>query len=283
MKYNNTIGQFDKYETFIIRTSYASGMNEWYYLGAAIAVFLVGLTLGVLLLRRSLREQRDYEDRLRSLAAPASAPAEGPAPPVPIVSQAPAQVAPGAPVAPVPPAAPVGGGVTEAEAKAKVESTKTLIEQFKSEGVDVSQADKLLQLATSTLYSGDYERAAKYAAKATKVATESKEKVPGAAPAAAAAPAVVAGAPTQPVAPAAPAAAPAAPTASESEDAQQKEVVALIGAVQAKLANVTGESVEKSEVENLLRLATSFVRSKSFPKALRYAKQAEEKAATLVK
>jgi len=170
----------------------------------------------------------------------------------------------------------VGATVTEAEAKAKVESAKTLIEHFKGEGVDVSQADKLLQLATSTLYSGDYERAVKYATKATNTANESKQKATGAAPAAA--PPAPASAPAPPVAPAAP---PAAPAAAESDEAQQKEVVALIGAVQAKLANVTGESVEKGEVENLLRLATSFVRSKSFPKALRYAKQAEEKANAL--
>ena len=41
--------------------------------------------------------------------------------------------------------------------------------------------------------------------------------------------------------------------------------------------------MEKSEVENLLRLATSFVRSKSYAKAMRYAKQAEEKANALAK
>jgi tetratricopeptide (TPR) repeat protein len=128
---------------------------------------------------------------------------------------------------------------------------------MKSEGVDISQADKLLQLASSTLYSGDYERAIKYATKAAKVAKDQKGKGTEA--------------------PAAPAA------AAEGEDPQQKEVVSLISAVQGKLGKVKEESVEKSEVENLLRLATSFVRSKSYAKALRYAKQAEEKAAAISK
>ena len=64
---------------------------------------------------------------------------------------------------------------------------------------------------------------------------------------------------------------------------EEKEVVSLISAVQGKIANVKEDSVEKSEVENLLRLATSFVRSKSYAKAQRYAKQAEEKANALAK
>jgi len=249
--------------------SYADNMYEWIYLGLALLVFLIGLGIGVQLLRRSIREQEDYERRLRMVAtadSPESPPADIPAPqapPAPVAPAVPAvvkvrepEVAP-APRAPEPAPAQEGGAVTEAEAKAKVDSTKALMGQMKSEGVDISQADKLLQLATSTLYSGDYERAIKYATKAAKVAKDQKGK--GGEAAAAPAP------------------------AARGEDAQQKEVVSLISTVQGKLANLKEESVEKSEVENLLRLATSFVRSKSYAKALRYAKQAEEKAAALAK
>jgi hypothetical protein len=246
--------------------SYADNMYEWIYLGLALLVFLIGLGIGVQLLRRSIREQEDYEHRLRMVAgadSPESQPAEMPAPEAPPAPAVPARVVvkvrepavEPAPRAPEP--AQEAGAMTEAEAKAKVDSTKTLIDQMRSEGVDISQADKLLQLATSTLYSGDYERAIKYATKAAKVARDQKGK--GGEPAAAGAP------------------------AAGGEDAQQKEVVSLISTVQGKLAKLKEESVEKSEVENLLRLATSFVRSKSYAKALRYAKQAEEKAAALAK
>ena len=247
--------------------SYADNMYEWYYLGLALLVFLIGLGIGVKLLTRSIREQEEYERRLQSIAAPdseASPPAEtaaipeappaaeeAPAPPVVRVSAPAVEPAPRAPEP-----APAGGG-TEADAKAKVESTKALIDQMKSEGVDVAQAEKLLQLASSTLMGGDFERAIKYATKAAKVAKDQKGK--------------------STEAPAAPAA------AAEGEDPQQKEVVSLISAVQAKLGKVKEESVEKSEVENLLRLATSFVRSKSYAKALRYAKQAEERVAAISK
>jgi tetratricopeptide (TPR) repeat protein len=146
----------------------------------------------------------------------------------------------------------------EGEAKTKIESTRGIVEQMKGEGMDVTSAEKLLQLATSCLYSGDYERALKYANKAGKVSKDIRER----------AAVEQAGHPAEPSAPA--------------EDPQQKEVVATISAVQSKIGPL-GESVEKSEVENLLRLATSFVRSKSYSKALRYAKQAEEKANSLAK
>jgi len=246
----------------------ADNMYEWYYLGLALLVFLIGLGIGVRLLTRSIREQEEYEMRLQSITGSdsASQPAESDAPEVPPAAEEP----PAAPVVKVrapavekapEPAPAEGGGVTEAVAKDKVDSTKTLLEQLKSEGVDVNQAEKLLQLSKSTLYSGDYERAVKYATKAAKVANDQKAKGP---------------------APAAQAAAPAAAPA-EGEDPQQKEVVTLISAVQAKIAKIKEDSVEKSEVENLLRLATSFVRSKSYAKALRYAKQAEEKAAAVAK
>jgi len=248
--------------------SYADNMYEWIYLGLALLVFLIGLGIGVQLLRRSIRDQEGYEHRLRMVAgadSPESQPAEmhapeaPPAPAVhaPVVVRVREPAVETVPRAPEPAAAQDAGAMTEAEAKAKVDSTKTLIDQMRSEGIDISQADKLLQLATSTLYSGDYERAIKYATKAAKVAKDQKGK--GGEPATGQAP------------------------AAGGEDAQQKEVVSLISAVQGKLAKLKEESVEKSEVENLLRLATSFVRSKSYAKALRYAKQAEEKAAALAK
>jgi hypothetical protein len=247
--------------------SYADNMYEWYYLGLALLVFLIGLGIGVKLLTRSIREQEEYERRLQSIATPdseASPPAETvaapEAPPVEEEAPVPPVVKVRAPVVEPAPRAPEpapAGGVTEADAKAKVESTKALLEQMKSEGVDVAQAEKLLQLASSTLMGGDFERAIKYATKAAKVAKDQKGKGTEA--------------------PAAPAA------AAEGEDPQQKEVVSLISAVQAKLGKVKEESVEKSEVENLLRLATSFVRSKSYAKALRYAKQAEERVAAISK
>ena len=123
--------------------------------------------------------------------------------------------------------------------------------------MEVGSAEKLLQLATSCLYSGDYERALKYATKASKVSRDIRER------------AEVERAGT-----------PAGDAAAAVEDPQQKEVVATISTVQNRIAGL-GESVEKSEIENLLRLATSFVRSKSYGKALRYAKQAEEKANAL--
>lgn len=244
-------------------------MYEWIYLGLALLVFLIGLGIGVMLLTRSIREQEEYERRLQGLSgsdsaesppaettAPEEPPAieEAPAPPVVRVRAPAVEPAPRAPE----PSPAESGGVTESEAKAKVDSTKSLIDQLKSDGVDITQADKLLQLAKSTLYSGDYERALKYATKAAKVAKDQQGK----------------GAPTAAAAPAA---------AAEGEDPQQKEVVTLISTVQGKLAKIKEESVEKSEVENLLRLATSFVRSKSYAKALRYAKQAEEKAAAISK
>jgi tetratricopeptide (TPR) repeat protein len=241
-------------------------MYEWIYLGLALLIFLIGLGIGVKLLTRSIREQEEYERRLQSIATPvsgASPPAETPAPEAPpAVKEAPAPPvvkvrAPAVEPAPSVTEPAQAGGVAEADAKAKVKSTRALIDQMKSEGVDISQADKLLQLAQSTLMSGDYERAIKYATKAAKVAKDQKGKGAEAAPAPAA--------------------------AGEGEDQQQKEVVALISAVQGKLGKVKEESVEKSEVENLLRLATSFVRSKSYAKALRYAKQAEEKAAAMTK
>ena len=241
-------------------------MYEWIYLGLALLVFLIGLGIGVKLLTRSIREQEEYERKLQSIAGPdsaASPPAETAAPEAPpAMEEAPAPPvvkvsAPAVKPAPRTPEPAPAGGVTEAEAKAKVNSTRALIDQMKSEGVDISQADKLLQLASSTLYSGDYERAIKYATKAAKVAKDQKGKGTEA-PAASAA-------------------------AAEGEDPAQKEVVSLISAVQGKLGKVKEESVEKSEVENLLRLATSFVRSKSYAKALRYAKQAEEKAAAISK
>jgi hypothetical protein len=244
-------------------------MYEWIYLGLALLVFLIGLGIGVMLLTRSIREQEEYERRLQGLSgsdsaasppdemtAPEEPPAVHKAPAPPVVRVRAPAVAP-APRAPEPSPA-EAGGVTEAEAKAKVDSTKSLIDQLKSDGVDITQADKLLQLAKSTLYSGDFERALKYATKAAKVAKDQQGK----------------GTPTATAADAA---------AAEGEDPQQKEVVNLISTVQGKLANIKEESVEKSEVENLLRLATSFVRSKSFAKALRYAKQAEEKAAAISK
>jgi tetratricopeptide (TPR) repeat protein len=240
-------------------------MYEWYYLGLALLVFMIGLGIGVRLLARSIREQDEYERRLQGIngSETEDQPAET-APEVPPAAEEP----PATPVVKVrPPAverqpAPAGeAGVTEAAAKEKVDSTKTLLDQLKSEGVDITQADKLLQLAKSTLYSGDYERAVKYATKAAKVAKDQQAKGP---------------------APAAAAAAQAAAQA-EGEDPQQKEVVALISSVQARLSKAKEESAEKGEVENLLRLATSFVRSKSYAKALRYAKQAEEKAAAITK
>lgn len=228
-------------------------MNEYIYLALAAVVFLVGLIIGIMLLRRSIREQVEYEQKLRSIAAssPAAAPSTEAATPVPPTE--PAAALGETPATPAP--ATEGAGATEAEAKEKVESTKAEIEKLRADGVDVSTAEKLLQLATSSLYSGDFERAVKYANKASRTAKDSKDRAGAEKPAAAAA----------------------------GPGGDEKEVVSLISAVQGKLANVKEDSVEKSEVENLLRLATSFVRSKSYAKAMRYAKQAEEKANALVK
>jgi hypothetical protein len=229
-------------------------MNEYVYLALSAVVFLVGLIIGIMLLRRSIREQEEYEQKLRDIASTgtAAAPSTEAAPPVPATE-------PAAPPAPAPSEAPApaveAGGATEAQAKDKVETTKAEIEKLRGEGVDVASAEKLLQLATSSLYSGDFERATKYANKASKVGRDLKERATAEKPAE------------------------AAPAAGGEE----KEVVALISAVQAKIASVKEDSVEKSEVENLLRLATSFVRSKSYAKAQRYAKQAEEKANALAK
>ncbi|MGQ9582529.1 MAG: hypothetical protein ACUVV6_03335 [Thermoplasmatota archaeon] len=238
-------------------------MSEYLYLALSAVVFLVGLIIGIALLRRAMKEQIEYEQQLRTLATGASTAASGAsAPAAPAPPPVPAAAAPEA--APAPPAPAGEGAVSEADAKAKVEAAKAEIETVKAEGKDVSSADKLLQLATSCLYSGDFERAVKYATKASKQIQDIKER--GAAEKA-------------PEAPPAPAPAPAA----EGEDPQQKEAVGIISAVQAKIAGVKEESVEKSEVENLLRLATSFLKSKSYAKALRYAKQAEEKANALAK
>ena len=225
-------------------------MNEYIYLALSAVVFIVGLIIGIMLLRRSIKEQVEYEQKLRSIAASGTmaAPSSEAAPPVPPTEPA------AAPQTETP-APSEGAGPTEAEAKEKVETTKQEIEKLRGEGVDVASAEKLLQLATSSLYSGDFDRAVKYAVKASKVGRDLKERSAAEKPAE------------------------GAPAASGEE----KEVVTLISTVQAKLAEVKGESVEKSEVENLLRLATSFVRSKSYAKALRYAKQAEEKANALAK
>ena len=237
-------------------------MNEYLYLALSAVVFLVGLIIGIMLLRRSIREQEEYEQKLRDIAASgaAAAPSTETAPPVPAKEpEAPAAPAPAPTPAPAPAEAPApaaeAAGTTEAQAKEKVETTKAEIEKLRADGVEVASAEKLLQLATSSLYSGDFERAIKYATKASKVGRDLKERASAEKPAE------------------------AAPAVSSEE----KEVVALISAVQGKIAGVKEDSVEKSEVENLLRLATSFVRSKSYAKAQRYAKQAEEKANALAK
>ena len=243
---------------------YPECMNEYLYLALSAVVFLVGLIIGIMLLRRSIREQEEYEQKLRDIAASgaAAAPSTETAPPVPAKEpEAPAAPAPApAPTpAPAPAEAPApaaeAAGTNEAQAKEKVETTKAEIEKLRGEGVEVASAEKLLQLATSSLYSGDFERAIKYATKASKVGRDLKERASAEKPAE------------------------AAPAVSNEE----KEVVALISAVQGKIAGIKEDSVEKSEVENLLRLATSFVRSKSYAKAQRYAKQAEEKANALAK
>jgi hypothetical protein len=233
---------------------YPESMNEYVYLALSAVVFLVGLIIGIMLLRRSMREQEEYEQKLRDIASSgtAAAPSTEAAPPVPATE-------PAAPSAPAPTETPApaaeSGGATEAQAKEKVEGAKGEIDKLRGEGVDVASAEKLLQLATSSLYSGDFERAVKYANKASKVGKDLKERASTEKPAE------------------------AAPAVSNEE----KEVVALISAVQGKIAGIKEDSVEKSEVENLLRLATSFVRSKSYAKAQRYAKQAEEKANSLAK
>jgi hypothetical protein len=252
---------------------------EYIYLALSVVVFVVGLLIGIMLLRKSMKEQIDYEQQLRQYAGSAPptepiapppmpptgpvGPAPGPAPmPMPMPSPGPTPgPAPGPVQTPGPAPGPVGAEASpaEAEAKAKIESTKGIVEQMKGEGMDVTSAEKLLQLATSCLYSGDYERALKYANKSSKVSKDIRER----------AAVEHAGTPT-------------GDAAAAAEDPQQKEVVATISAVQSKIGPL-GESVEKSEVENLLRLATSFVRSKSYSKALRYAKQAEEKANALSK
>ena len=246
--------------------SYPVRMSEYLYLALSAVVFVVGLIIGILLLRRAMREQIEYEQQLRALAtgaptATAGASAATAAPPVPPTPAAAPESAPAPPVPPAAPAPAAEGPATEADAKARVEAAKAEIEKMKGEGKDVSSADKLLQLATSCLYSGDFDRAVKYASKASKQIQDIKERGE---------------------AEKAPEGAAAAP-AAEGEDPQQKEALGLISAVQAKIAGIKEESVEKSEVENLLRLATSFVRSKSYAKALRYAKQAEEKANALAK
>jgi predicted lipid-binding transport protein (Tim44 family) len=228
-------------------------MNEYYYLAASAVVFIVGLVIGIMLLQRSIKEQVAYDQKLRSIAASNTTAA-------PSTEAAPAAPPTEAPAAPTetpaaPAAAPEAVGPTEPEAKEKVESTKQEIDKLRTDGVDVASADKLMQLATSSLYSGDYERAIKYANKASKVGKDLKERSAAEKPAE------------------------GAPAAGGEE----KEVVTLISAVQAKIAGIKEDSGEKSEVENLLRLATSFVRSKSYAKALRYAKQAEEKANALAK
>jgi hypothetical protein len=238
---------------------YPECMNEYVYLALSAVVFLVGLIIGIMLLRRSIREQEEYEQRLRDIAASGApaAPSTETAPPVPATEAAVPVVAPAPAPAPAETPAPAteAPAANEAQAKEKVEATKAEIDKLKGEGVEVASAEKLLQLATSSLYSGDFERAIKYANKASKVGKDLKERASTEKPAEAA-------------------------TAASSEE---KEVVALISAVQAKVALIKEDSVEKSEVENLLRLATSFVRSKSYAKAQRYAKQAEEKANALSK
>jgi|GEM_PF-1909317 len=235
-------------------------MNEYIYLALSAVVFLVGLIIGIMLLRRSIREQEEYDLKFRTLAsasAPA-APSTEEAPPVPAKEAEEAPAPASAPtIAPTEAPAPAaeGAGTTEAQAKEKVEQAKGEIEKLRGDGINVGSAEKLLQLATSSLYSGDFDRALKYATKASKVGRDLKERASAEKPAE------------------------AAPAASSEE----KEVVALISAVQGKVAAIKEDSVEKSEVENLLRLATSFVRSKSYAKAQRYAKQAEEKANALAK
>jgi len=233
---------------------YPECMNEYVYLALSAVVFLVGLIIGIMLLRRSIKEQEEYDLKLRSLAAPAAAatPSTEAAPPVPAKEPA-AEPAPATTETPAPAAE--AQGTTEAQAKEKVEAAKSEIDKLRGEGVEVSSAEKLLQLATSSLYSGDFDRAFKYANKASKVGKDLKERASTEKPAE------------------------SAPAASSEE----KEVVALISTVQGKIAGLKEDSVEKSEVENLLRLATSFVRSKSYAKAQRYAKQAEEKANALAK
>jgi len=247
--------------------------TEYIYLALSVVVFVVGLLIGIMLLRKSMKEQIDYEQQLRQYAG--SAPPPEPVAPPPMPPTGPVGPAPGPAPMPMPTPGPVQGPAptpgpapgpvgaeaspAEAEVKAKIASTKGVVEQMKGEGMDVTSAEKLLQLATSCLYSGDYERALKYANKSSKVSKDIRER----------AAVEQAGTPT-------------GDAAAAAEDPQQKEVVATISAVQSKIGPL-GESVEKSEVENLLRLATSFVRSKSYSKALRYAKQAEEKANALAK
>ena len=156
---------------------------------------------------------------------------------------------------PVSPNTADGTGTAEADVKDKLESAKMEIDLLRSAGVDVSTAEKLLQIAISNLNSGHVDRAAKYADKASKLAEDSKQKAEG------------------------------VTSAAEATDAgvEKEEVASLISAVQAKLANLRQESAARTEAVNLLRLAGSFVRSRSYAKALRYARQADEMADALIK
>jgi tetratricopeptide (TPR) repeat protein len=195
------------------------------------------------------------------------------------------------------------------KAKEQVAEAEGLLGALRSRGVDVSQSDSLIQLSQSFLKTGNYEKAAAYAKKATKTANEAQarqaaEKAMGEKPpmppavavpvdtvvtvtVAAEMPRVVVLAP-RPGEAKSPAVSPApaatvikleAPSdAAASEGTKDPEYLAA-----EKEINDVGAELEKREkggenvahARNLLKLALSFLRGGSYEKATRYARKVQ--------
>jgi tetratricopeptide (TPR) repeat protein len=144
--------------------------------------------------------------------------------------------------------------VTREEALVKLIATKRELDILSAAGIDVLIALKLLELSNGSFKSGDYGRAFKYAEKASKVGKDLEERAKEE---------------NYPR------------VSAETAASQKEEAILTIRTVQSKLPLIK-DGAEKTEIDYLLKLATLYVKRDAYSKALRYAKQADEKAGAQV-
>lgn len=291
-------------KTILNKYTYACLMNEVIWLGISAIVFIVGMLIGIMLLRRTLQEQVEYEQKLQELATKSkvepttqepSLPMEIPppmekspeeAPSVSektaekdMVSSPPSETLPPPPTPDIP--APPKEIDREKEMKKRLKDLKVRIEELRREGADVRSAEKILKLANSSLYSGDFERSEKYAKKTEKLIEDIKSRMEAETPISGVT-CPSCGADVEHGAPVCPSChAVLGEGAKIEEKSEEEEIMEIIKEIQDKLATME-DSDAKSEIENYIRLATTFARSKSYKKAMKYAKQAKEKCEALL-
>jgi hypothetical protein len=76
---------------------------------------------------------------------------------------------------------------------------------------------------------------------------------------------------------------PGQPTPSPVLDKNEEEVKGMIAETEKMIAGLNASGTDPTAAENLLRMAKSFTRSKNFPKALEYARKAQQAAIELRK